>query len=128
MAQSNGSMIAAAADGEITSAISGVAADPAPPPPNPPFDTPASATAGIATAQNQGSGTTSNSVGFDAGGLDQLRVLHQLPVDHRLELGEAQRQRIGAELPDAAVDLGRAHQIVDLLVQALDDGARRLGG
>jgi hypothetical protein len=50
-------MIAAAAAGGMTSAMSGVAT--AAPPPVPPFEIPVMATAGSATAQNQGSAINS---------------------------------------------------------------------
>src|SRR5262245_15292164 len=58
--------------------------------------------------------------------LDELRVVLKLAIDHRLEFGDAERERIGAELGDALTDLRRLHERVDLLRQALDDRARRL--
>src|SRR6478609_1890292 len=70
---STGSMIAAAATGEMTSERSGVDTPPAPPP-MPPFEMPVRKTATTPIAQNPGS-AISNLVGLDVGLLDELGVL-----------------------------------------------------
>src|SRR5436190_9154007 len=65
-------------------------------------------------------------VGLDARFLDELGVLLELTVDHRLEVRDRHRQRVGAELLDLRRDLRRLDEPSDLLVQALDDRPRRL--
>src|SRR2546430_4618432 len=92
------------------------------------FDGKGSATAALAQSAKQSASSLvmaplRSSIGFDARLLDELRILHQFARDHRLEVRDRHRQRIGAELLDLAADLRRLHERGDLLVQALDDGA-----
>src|ERR1051326_6007643 len=120
MTQSTGRVIAAACAGGMTSAISGVATGT--PPPSPPFRSPSGGLRESRAPRTRDRG----SIRLDSGGLDESRVLHQLALDHGVEIGYRHGQGIGAELADLRADLRRLHQVGDLLVQPVDDLLRRL--
>src|SRR3954464_14192843 len=122
---STGSMIAAAETGEITSERSG--GDTPPTPPMPPFEMPVRKTAKIPSAQNQGSLGKSTLVRLDVGLLDELAVLADFLGDHILEILHRAGERIAAELLDLRHDLWRIDDGGDVVVELLDDRARRLG-
>src|SRR5690242_19440495 len=69
---------------------------------------------------------TTRSVGFDVRLLDELGVLLELPPAHPLELLPRHVPRVAAQLADVLRHVLRLDERGDVVVQLLDDRARRL--